>query len=100
VRAVDRLLQRIEKLGSRSTAPEWLSAVASQEEIAEYRSIFRVYHHLEVVEPLRRFIERMRAKYPEMAVGYEEERIEGARRLVANRDLARAQGLTDEDLQE
>lgn len=99
-RAVDRLVKRLDRLGRSGWVPGWLKAVGSREDLAEFRAINRTYHGPSYYEYNLEFIKKMRAKHPEMPLSFEEEMERGAQRLKANPELARREGLSEEEIQE
>lgn len=95
-RAIDRLLERLEKIGGSGWVPSWLTAVGSREEITEWRSITRAYHGPDRRDRVQQFIRAMRKKHPAMPLSFEEELAEEVRKLEADKDLRRREGITKE----
>lgn len=95
-KAIDRLLERLEKIGGGGWIPQWLADVGTKEEVAQWQSICKVYHGLDRQDRIQEFVHAMRKKYPNMAKGFEEQLEEEVRKLKENPDLARAEGIPEE----
>ena len=99
-RAIDRLLQRLEKIGGSGWIPQWLADVGTKEELAQWQSICKVYHGLDRQDRIQEFVHAMRKKYPNMAKGFEEQLEDEVQKLKDDPELAKKQGLSEEDMQE
>ncbi len=95
---IDTLENRVDRLGgSTDWVPAWLAAVGSPEEINEWRTINN-YRGPDRYEKRMAFIHGLRAKYGDrMPLSLEEDLERGARELRENKELARSEGLSDED---
>lgn len=96
---IEELMQRLERLGGGDTwIPQWLSAVGSREEIAEWKAISKSSHGSDLYERRLRFAREMREKHPDMPLTWEEQLEEMVRKLKEDKDLARREGLIEEDI--
>ena len=87
-------------MGGNEWVPAWLTAVGSALEVAEWKAICQAYHGLDRDAPMTAFIRKMRAKYPHMAKGFEEQLAEEVQKLKDDPELARREGLSEEDIQD
>lgn len=84
---IKNLRNRIERIGGTDDwVPFWLADVASEAEVEEWRSINQI-KGFDRDAPVTAFIQRMRAKYPNMAKGYEEQVAEEVAKLEADPEL-------------
>jgi hypothetical protein len=98
---VKDLEKRLNKIIGKVWVPDWLSAVASEEELAEWRAIWRSYPPgPDLCDRTLKFQKEMRRKHPEMPLTFEEELERGAQRLKNDQELARSEGLIPELLGE
>lgn len=95
-RAIDRLLERLEKMGEGEWIPAWLTAVGTRGEIEEWRSISHAYRGLDRIDRMKEFIKKIREKHPDMPVTLEEEIEARVRELEADPELRRREGITEE----
>ena len=72
---VERLEKRLKEIrgGDDARIPSWLSAVGSQQEIATWIALNRVYHGWGRCERVDEFVREMRQKHPDMPTGIDEE---------------------------
>lgn len=90
---IKELEDRVERIGRDGYVPAWLTAVASQEEVAEYTAILKSYQGFDFAERVSKFTRRMRVKYPGMSVGLAERLEAAAEKLMQDGELAKRQGL-------
>ena len=91
---VRRLSRRVERLAEDPEVPRWLECA----DVAEKLEYLALLHAKTPWHPERRdFVRRMRAKYPEMPLTIDEEIDLRAEELKRDKDLARREGLTEED---
>jgi len=98
MREVKNLEKRVDQItGARDIwLPPWLSAVASAEEIAEWKAIRQSRRGLDCYERTLKFVRKMRQKYPNMTVGFEEELDLRGGVLRFHQELRRQEGLEDD----
>jgi hypothetical protein len=101
VSKVKRLEKRLTRISYDPNVwiPPWLRAVGSREEITEWKEIGKAYRGEDRYEHRRDFIQRLRARYPDMGATFEEELAREVEKLRRDKGLARSEGLTDEDLE-
>ena len=58
------------------------------------------YHGLDRRDRIEEFIRAMREKHPDMPLSFEEQLQEGVRELESDKELARREGLSEEDMQD
>jgi hypothetical protein len=94
---VRRLRQRVERLAEDPEVPSWLMCA----DVAEKLEYLALLHARTPWHPERRdFVRRMRAKYPNMPLTIDEEIDLRVEVLKRDKDLARREGLTEEDQQD
>lgn len=97
---IDSMERRVESIGGEDWVPLWLADVASEAEVEEWKAINKKFKGFDRDAPMTAFIQRMRAKYPNMAKGYEEQVAEEVAKLKADPELRKREGLTEEDEEE
>ena len=94
---VQRLSRRVERLAGDPEVPSWLMCA----DVAEKLEYLALLHAKTPWHPERRdFVRRMRVKHPEMPLTIDEEIDLRAEELKRDKDLARREGLTEEDGQD
>ena len=98
VKDLERRLDRLDRI-RRGDIPDWLAAVATPDEIAEYRAIEKVYPPggWDLVARLDEFTDKMRERHPDMPMGFAEE-LRRAADALTDDDLRR-EGLDEESIQ-
>lgn len=93
---VKRLVDRLERMqggGEDVWIPPWLIAVATREEIIEWKAILRAYRGSDQTERRLEFQREMRRKHPDMPLTFEEHLEKEVERLKNDPELARREGL-------
>ena len=92
---VEKLEERVERICGAGNAwiPSWLRTVGSREEIAEWRAIRQAHRGPDYHERTLDLIRRVRKKYPDMPVSFEERMERGVQRLKAYPWLRWREGL-------
>jgi|SRR5208337_1718560 len=99
---IEGLKKRLEKVSGVGNVwmPPWLTAIATRQEIAEWRAILLTRRGRDQAERRLEFQKAMREKYGDrMALTIEEQMAEGAEELKRDKNLARREGISDEDTQ-
>jgi hypothetical protein len=86
VTKIKRLEKRLEEIGGGGDVwiPPWLIAVATREEIIEWKAILRWYRGSDQTERRLEFQREMRRKHPDMPLTVDEVVEEGGRQYAAS----------------